>query len=40
MSDGSFAVIMEAEDYPAEKIELSEAELEEVRAILLRAIDR
>jgi hypothetical protein len=38
--DGSFAVVVEAEGYPAEKIEVPGAELEDVRAILLRAIDR
>jgi hypothetical protein len=37
---GSFAIVVEAEGYPAEKIELSGAELGDVRAILLRAIDR
>jgi hypothetical protein len=38
--DGSFAVVVEAEGYPADRIELSGTELEDVRAILLRAIDR
>jgi len=38
--DGSFAVVVEAEGYPAGKIELSGAELEDIRALLLRAIDR
>jgi hypothetical protein len=38
--DGSFAIVVEAEGYPAEKIELSGAELDDVCAILLRAIDR
>jgi hypothetical protein len=37
---GMFAVVVEGEGYPAGKIELSGTELEEVRAILLRAIDR
>jgi hypothetical protein len=31
---------VEAEDYPTNKIELSGADLEAVRAILLRVIDR
>jgi len=38
--DGSFAVVVDAEGYPAGKLELSGAEQEDVRAILLRAIDR
>jgi hypothetical protein len=38
--EGSFAVVVEAEGYPAGNIELSETELEDVRAILLRAIER
>jgi hypothetical protein len=37
---GSIAVVVEAEDYPADKIELLGADLEDVRAILLRVIDR
>ena len=37
---GLFAVVVEAEGYPPGKIELSGAELEDVRTILLRAIDR
>ena len=40
VSEGSFAVLVEAEDYPTAKIDLSGAELEDVRVILLRAIDR
>jgi hypothetical protein len=40
VSDGSFAVIVEAEGYPEERIKLSDVELEDVRVILLRAIDR
>jgi hypothetical protein len=40
VSGGSFAVIVEAEGYPEERIKLSGAELEDVRVILLRAIDR
>jgi hypothetical protein len=40
VSDGSFAVIVEAEGYPEERVKLSGAELEDVRVILLRAIDR
>jgi hypothetical protein len=40
VSDGSFAVLVEAVDYPTAKIDLSGAELEDVRVILLRAIDR
>jgi hypothetical protein len=38
--DGSFAVVVEVDDYPTNKIELSGADLEDVRAILLRVIDR
>lgn len=38
--DGLFAVIVEVEGYPAAKIELSGADLESVRSVLLRAIDR
>jgi hypothetical protein len=38
--DGSFAVVMEVDDYPTNKIELSGADLEDVRAILLRVVDR
>ena len=38
--EGLFAVIVEGEGYPPGKIELSEVELEDVRAIVLRAIDR
>ena len=38
--EGLFAVVVEAEGYPAGKIELSEAELADVRAIVLRAIER
>jgi hypothetical protein len=40
VSDGSFAVLVKAEDYPTAKVDLSGAELEDVRVILLRAIDR
>jgi hypothetical protein len=38
--DGLFAVVVEAEGYPTEKIELSGADLESVRSVLLRAIER
>ena len=38
--EGLFAVVVEAEGCPAGKIELSEAELADVRAIVLRAIER
>jgi len=38
--DGLFGVVVEAEGYPAGKIELAVTELEDVRTILLRAIDR
>ena len=38
--DGLFGVVVEAEGYPAGKIELAGTELEDVRTILLRAIDR
>lgn len=40
VSDGSFAVLVETEGHPEERIKLSDAELEDVRVILLRAIDR
>jgi hypothetical protein len=38
--DGLFAVTVEAEGYPAATIELSGTDLESVRSVLLRAIDR
>jgi hypothetical protein len=38
--DGQFAVMVEAEGYPGTKMELSDADLEAVRTVLLRAIDR
>jgi hypothetical protein len=38
--DGLFAVMVEAEGYPATKIELLGADLETVRSVLLRTIDR
>ena len=38
--EGMFAVVVEGEGYPVGKIELAGAELEDVRTILLRAIDR
>jgi hypothetical protein len=40
VSTGLFTLIIEAEDCPPAKIELSEADLEVVRPALLRAIDR
>lgn len=40
VSDRLFAVTVVAEGYPAEKIELSGPDLEDVRSVLLRAIDR